>query len=60
MTTIFHNRELRYETDMLGAIGEARPKATVVGRQQRDQDAKSGQGLENAMQGLVLSQVKKF
>merc|ERR1711971_495537 len=58
MTTIFHNRELRYERDMLGAIqggGEARPTVGIplVGRRE---DAKSGQGLENAMQGLILSQ----
>jgi len=59
MATIFHNRELRYERDMLGAIQgvEARPEVGIplVGRQ-RDQDAKPGQGLENAMQGLILSQ----
>merc|ERR1712055_653050 len=58
MTTIFHNRELRYERDMLGAIqggGEARPAVGIplVGRRE---DPKSGQGLENAMQGLILSQ----
>merc|ERR1711971_626390 len=58
MTTIFHNRELRYERDMLGAIqggGEARPTVGIplIGRRE---DAKPGQGLENAMQGLILSQ----
>merc|ERR1719249_596279 len=52
MTTIFHNRDLRYERDMLGAIQGGDP---LAGRQ-RDQDAKPGQGLENAMQGLILSQ----
>merc|ERR1712172_112811 len=58
MTTIFHNRELRYERDMLGAIqggAEARPTVGIplIGRRE---DAKPGQGLENAMQGLILSQ----
>ena len=46
-------RELRYERDMLGAI-QARPEVVL---RQRGEDAKPGQGLENAMQGLVLSQV---
>ena len=44
---------------MLGAIqggGEATPVVGIplVGRRE---DAKPGQGLENAMQGLILSQV---
>ena len=38
---------------MLGAI-QARPEVVL---RQRGEDAKPGQGLENAMQGLVLSQV---
>ena len=53
-------RELRYERDMLGAIqggGEARPPSVGIPLVGRREDAKSGQGLENAMQGLILSQV---
>ena len=38
---------------MLGAI-QARPEVVL---RQRGEDAKPGQGLETAMQGLVLSQV---
>jgi len=54
MTTIFHNRELTYDRDMLGSIQGARPEQgfSLGGMQVHAKE----QGLEQAMQGLVLSQ----
>merc|ERR1712203_334229 len=57
MTTIFHNRELSYDRDMLGALqgGGARPSGDLPLVGGRQEEATS-RGLENAMQGLLLSQ----
>ena len=59
MDIICFQRELSYDRDMLGALqgGGARPSGDLPLVGGRQEDA-TGRGLENAMQGLLLSQVE--